>query len=366
MNNKSSNIALKDYYTKDYIDILVNNLIKYYPSFKAQSFIDNIFNSSWENKRFKERLRHITLTLYTHLPKNYKKAIDILVKTCADCKYYDMHSMFFPDYVELYGLEDWDTSFYALEEFTKYGSSEFAIRKFILKDEDRAMKFLKKCAKSTNFHVRRFASEGCRPMLPWSFYLLSFKNDPTKVLEVLEILQDDTKDYVKKSVANNLNDISKDNPDIIIQIAKKWYGNNKDKDWIIKHACRTLLKKGNKKVLELFGFIKRDDIVLSNFICDNKVAIGDDFCFSFVLDSKNLLGNLRIEYIIEFVRANKKSSKKVFFLTNKEYKNKSVKINKKHPFKIITTRKYYVGTHTISIIINGETKHISNFELITN
>lgn len=357
---------LKDYYTKEYINLLVTNLTKYYPSFNKQSFIKSIFDSSWEEKELKERLRHITLKLYSHLPKNYKEAIDILVKTCADCKYFDMHSMFFPDYVELYGLDDWVTSFYALEEFTKYGSSEFAIRQFILKDEDKAITFLKRCAQSENFHVRRFASEGCRPRLPWSIALPNFKKDPTKILEILEILQDDKEDYVKKSVANNLNDISKDHPQIVINIAKKWYGEHKDKDWIVKHACRTLLKKGNTEVLRLFGFVKRDDIKLINLDLDTKVNIGEELIFDFTLSSKQNLGKLRIEYMIEFIRQNHKTSKKIFFIKSKDFKSNITTIKKKHSFKPITTRKYYEGIHKLSIIINGIVLSTKNFHLLYN
>jgi 3-methyladenine DNA glycosylase AlkC len=355
---------LKEYYTKEYIALLVNNLKKYYPTFNEQSFIENIFDSSWKDKELKERLRHITITLHSHLPTNYKEAINILVSTCADCKYFDMHSMFFPDYVELYGLDDWDTSFYALEEFTKYGSSEFAIRRFIIRDEVKTMAFLKKCAKSDNFHVRRFASEGCRPRLPWTIALPSFKKNPSKVLEILELLQDDKEDYVKKSVANNLNDITKDNPQIVIDIAKKWYGKHKDKDWIVKHACRTLLKEGNSEILELFGYTKRDDIEINNFKLNKEVQIGDDLHFSFELSSQSNLGNLRIEYEVEFVRSNNKSSKKVFFITNKEYKKNNISIKKKHSFKLITTRRYYEGIHAITIIVNGLKVHTKSFLLI--
>jgi 3-methyladenine DNA glycosylase AlkC len=361
--NKPTNIPLKDYYTKEYISLLINNLLKYYPSFKEQSFINTIFDSSWEEKELKERLRHITITLHSYLPKDYKEAIKILVKTCADCKYYDMHSMFFPDYVELYGLDDWGTSFYALEEFTKYGSSEFAIRQFILQDEDKAMRFLKRCAKSENFHVRRFASEGCRPRLPWSIALSSFKKDPTKVLEILEILQDDKENYVKKSVANNLNDIAKDNPRIVIDTAKKWYGEHKDKNWIVKHACRTLLKNGNEEVLKLFDFVKRDDVKLTNINLKDKVNIGKELDFYFTLNSKQKLGNLRIEYIVEFVRQNNKTSKKVFFIASKEYRSNSVTIKKKHSFKPITIRKYYEGVHKLSIVVNGAILDTKTFYL---
>ena len=103
-----------------------------------------------------------------------------------------------------------------------------------------------KWSKHKDPRVRRLASEGCRPRLPWAMALPDFKRDPSKILPILEQLKADSDVWVRKSVANNLNDISKDNPELAISIFKKWLGGNKETDWIVKHAARTLLKQGNK------------------------------------------------------------------------------------------------------------------------
>ena len=167
------------------------------------------------------------------------------------------------------------------------------------------------------------------------------------------ILKDDKSLYVRKSVANSLNDISKDNPQILKDIAKKWIGVNKNRDWILKHGCRTLLKNGNTQVLELFGFTKNNNINIDNFMLNKQVKLGDNLEFSFTLKSHESLGKLRIEYAIEFLRQNNKYSTKKFKISEGIYNQNNKKITKKYSFKPISTRKYYQGIHKLSVFING-------------
>ena len=144
---------------------------------------------------------------------------------------------------------------------------------------------MKLWAKSKNEHIRRLASEGCRSRLPWAIALVKYKENPKEILEILELLKDDESLYVRKSVANSLNDISKDNPQILKNIAKKWIGVNKNRDWILKHSCRTLVKNGDTQVLELFGFRKNNNINIENFMLNKQVKLGDALEFSFTLKS---------------------------------------------------------------------------------
>jgi len=360
---------LKDLYTKEYIDSLAFLLKKNYKNFDILNFTLDVFNSSWKDKQLKQRMRHITICIHKYLNTSYIKSIDILKLTYTQIKHKKnkseaLQNMIFCDFVEIYGLDDFKTSFKALEHFTINSTAEFAIRSFILKDENKTMNQMILWAKSPNEQIRRLSSEGCRPKLPWSYFLQNFINNPSKILQILDILQNDESMYVKKSVANNLNDICKNHPNIVINIAKKWYGQNEHKNWIIKHACRTLLKSGNQEVLEIFGYKKRDDIKIKKFVLNDNIKIGEDLNFSFDLYSKSILNNLRIEYSIDFVRLNNKSNNKVFFITQKHFVNSSSTINKKHSFKKINTRKYYKGLHTINIIINGIIVHKKQFNLI--
>jgi len=286
---------LKDLYSKKLINSLSCEIKKTYPSFNPTKFSKRIFDKTWKEKELKQRMRHISQTLHEFLPDNYSKAINILKP--ASKKFSGFEYMFFQDYVELYGMDNFNESMSALECFTKYASSEFAVRPFIVKYPKKMMRQMEKWATSDNYHVRRLASEGCRPRLPWAMALPEFKNDPSAVLKVIEKLKNDDSEYVRRSVANNLNDISKDNPNITLKTAKAWKGKNENTDKLVKHACRTLLKASNQQALRLFGYGNPKNIQLHQFKLTKKVARGGRLEFSFELKtSKKNLGRLRIEY----------------------------------------------------------------------
>jgi 3-methyladenine DNA glycosylase AlkC len=99
------------------------------------------------------------------------------------------------------------------------------------------MRYLYTRAEVQNHDVRRLASEGCRPRLPWAMALPQFRKDPSPALPILEKLKNDESDYVRKSVANNLNEISKDHPQLVLDICERWYGQTANTDWLVKHAC---------------------------------------------------------------------------------------------------------------------------------
>lgn len=217
-----------------------------------------------------------------------------------------------------------------------------------------------------NHHIRRLASEGCRPRLPWGIALVTYKKDPTILLPVLQNLLNDESLYVRKSVANNLNDISKDHPNILIEFTEKHYGETEATDWILKHANRNLLKKANPTVLKIFGFGNTAQIDVQNFkLSTTNIQLGEDLYFSFDLvnnDKKPTL--IRLEYAVYYVKKNGTLSKKIFQINQKEYPAYSInKIRKKQHFKPITTRKYYSGTHKIAIVANGKEFDLILFEL---
>jgi hypothetical protein len=172
---------------------------------------------------------------------------------------------------------------------------------------------------------------------------------------------------VRRSVANNLNDISKDNPGVVIKLAKSWKGKNDHLDWLVKHACRTLLKQGNPDLLELFGFGSVQNILIDNFQIDTPtVKIGEYLLFSFeVKNNSKFASKIRLEYGLYYQKANGSLSKKVFKISEKIYPEKSsIVIKRKQSFKPITTRKFYPGKHQASIIVNGQEFEKTDFELI--
>jgi len=354
---------LKNMYSKNYLNKFADVFTKEYPEFNKKRFLNSVFDKEWEHRELKQRMRHIAVCLNKELPDDYNAAIEVMKRTVVNFR--GFLSMVFPDYVEVYGLNNYKASIAALELFTQYGSSEFAIRHFIVRYPEKIMPQILKWAKHKNHHVRRLASEGSRPRLPWAIGLSEFKKNPAKVLKVLEILKDDSSEYVRKSVANNLNDISKDNPEIVLNIAKKWYGKNSETDWILKHGMRGLLKKGNSEALKLFGFATAKGLSINILKIDpNKVKLGEKIIFSFNMTSEKTQ-KVRIEYTIDFLTYSGKISKKIFKISEGLYeKNRTYEFKKSHSFKDLTVRKHFKGEHTLAIVINGENLSYKKFEVV--
>jgi len=359
---------LKDGLNKDYLCKLAQDFAAVYDQFHGEDFVAAVMDDTWDNLELKGRMRQITVCLKKFLPDNYAEAISIIDKVIAG--YGDWRTgfgaMFLPDYVEVYGLDeaDWDISIAALERYTPHASAEFAVRPFIIKDEGRMMAQMLAWSKSSNADVRRLASEGCRPALPWAQALPRFKKDPTPILPILEQLKADPDAYVRKSVANNLNDISKTHPELVAGIAKEWFGNNKDTDWVVKHACRTLLKQSNREVLAIFGFDDADAIATDSFAISNTaVRIGYSFDFSFNISAKADT-KVRLEYAIDFVKAKGKRSRKIFQISESVLNGgKSKSYVKSHSFADLSTRTHYAGVHSITLIVNGVERGTLDFEL---
>ncbi len=354
---------LKNYFSERFVKQVAEQTLAQYADFNAKQFVNNILASDWQELELKQRMSRIATFLGVHLPSDYPTALKVLLPVAEN--FSGLAHMCFAEYVEQYGLEYFELSMQALEALTENSSSEFAVRPFITQYPKQSMNQMAVWSKSKNKHVRRLASEGCRPRLPWAMALPSFKQDPSQVLKVILGLIDDSSLYVRRSVANNLNDISKDNPDVIVEVAKQYYGQSKQTDWVIKHACRTLLKQGHNKVLELFGYKAAKHINLNHFEVSPQVKLGEKLTFSFSLHTlSDQLGMLRLEFKLYFLKANGSLSGKVFKITEGKFEQKTKQIEKSFSFKPITTRKYYLGTHSLSILVNGEEKLNQEFELI--
>ena len=359
---------IKNFFSPQFINELAQNIQAAYKKFDTKGFEAFIQDQTWDSLELKARIRHITLALGKFLPQNYVQAIAIInVAIEAYGNWLDGFVLFFPDFVEVYGQgeESWNTSMAALEKYTVHASAEFAVRPFIINHEERMMAQMRTWATSDNEHVRRLASEGCRPALPWGQALQSFKKDPSPVLPILEMLKDDPAMYVRKSVANNLNDISKTHPKLVADIAKKWYGHTENTNWVVKHACRSLLKKGDPAVLDIFGFGNASAVEIEDFaLCSQTAAIGGDISFSFTVRCK-VDTKLRLEYAVDYVKANGKQNRKIFQISESEVRAGLIKpYVKKHSLANNSTRKHYVGKHAITLIANGAACKTYYFELM--
>lgn len=358
---------LKDlFFTTSFIDQLGDAIRQVYPDFDKEKFDSLVFDGAFETKELKEQMRHITRCLYETLPKDYPEALEILTEVAPSFRGFD--GMVFSDYVGCYGLNEWELSLPALAFFTKHISAEYAIRPFLAQDPERAMECMRAWAEDENEQVRRLASEGCRPRLPWGMALPAFKNDPGPILPILEKLKDDESESVRKSVANNLNDISKDHSDLVLDISERWYGHNKDTDWIVKHACRGMLKAGNKRAMRLFGFADPKDIKVENLTLDKETLfIGEDQHFTFDLTvHTDEACKIRLEFSVHYAKPKGKGSRKVFQLKEASFEPGSHLISKKLSFADQSTRKHYPGQHQVSIIVNGIEMAQATFELEEN
>jgi len=351
---------LKDmFFTKVSVGTLATEIKKHYAKFDKKKFFKLVFDKNFDSLELKAKMRHVTECLYQVLPQSFSKAINILKKAAPKIKGFE--AMCLPDYVELYGPDDWDISLDALALFTKYSSSEFAIRPFIIKDPKRTMAFMKKLAGDKNPNVRRFASEGCRPRLPWAMALPVFKKDPSLILPVLEKLKNDDSESVRRSVANNLNDISKDNPELSLNICERWSGKSKNSDWMVKHACRTLLKQGDTRAMLLFGFGNPENISVKKLMFDKtKLKIGDKLQFTFILNlSSKKTCKVRLEYAVHFAKSGGKTTHKVFKITENNFTPGEHTLTRNHSFSFLRNSSTTVALSGACMRLSTNPLHLS-------
>lgn len=348
----------KDKIDKKSIETIASALVSVNKSFDKKKFVKKLVTPSFLNLELKDRINKTAELLKEFLPNNYSKAVGVLIKSAP--KLGEFENWILTAYIEHYGLEHFEDSINALEKLTPFGTSEFAIRPFMISYPDKMIKILNRWSINENEHVRRLAAEASRPRGVWVAHLKHYINDPTEVIDLLDKLNNDPSLYVRKAVANCINDISKDHPDLVIKTSKRWQKNNsKETNWIIKHGCRSLIKKGNAKVFPLLGFSENPKYKLSGFETDKKkIRMGEQLVVPFLIsaiDKRDL--SLAVDYKIHFVKQNGKTSEKVFKISEKKIQaGSAVALSLKHKFIDNTTRKHYIGEHRIELIINGISK----------
>jgi 3-methyladenine DNA glycosylase AlkC len=350
---------IKDLFNEQTVGALAGAVHATYDAFDQETFLARVFDADWPGRELKQRIRHITVVLHDLLPEDYRAALDVLCQAMPAVE--GIVQWVFTDYVEVYGLDDWEASIPVLEAFTQRMSAEFAIRPFIVRYPERTLAQMLAWAGHEDAEVRRLASEGCRPRLPWGIRLQDLVADPSPILPILERLKDDESESVRRSVANNLNDISKDHPAVVLDLLRRWQAGAADDArsqvrWITGHALRTLVKQGHPEALELLGYGSAGEIAMHNLAVEpQSIHIGEQVTLSFDVESlaEEPL-NLMIDYVVYHMRANGQLSPKVFKLTKRTIQPGEVlHIEKVHSFAPVTTRKYYPGEHAIEPKING-------------
>lgn len=307
----------------------------------------------WKALELKERMRIYSEALNSVLGGNYEDKLDIICKVAPS--FSGLQGMIFPGFVELFGLNNEAASLKALKYLTEFSTSEFAIRPFILRNDAIIESHILAWSRDKNYHVRRLASEGVRPRLPWAHQLPFLIKDPTRILPIINNLQKDNVLYVKKSVANNLNDIGKDHPNVLLSTVKSWDFKNEHSRWIAKHACRTLLKSGNSESLEIFGFRKPRKIKCEITSDTTEFNLGKVYHLGLIVESKHSdKQDVRIEYTVHYPRTNGKYYEKVFQIREGVLEDGAVNSFKiKLDLEQKSTRKLYAGEYKVEVKING-------------
>ena len=347
----------KDHLSKDAVSVFSKCIKDAYPKFDQKQYAEAVLSDGFLKLELKERLNKIAGSLKGFLPADYDKAVRNLIKVAPHVGTFENWALTI--YVEKFGLKNFKTSVYALEELTKYGTAEFAIRPFMIHHTARMLPILMKWTKSPNEHIRRLAAEGSRPRGVWVAHIEAFKKDAHPVIKILERLKADDSLYVRKAVANSLNDISKEHPDLIAKTCQKWQeDNHAHTDWIIKHGCRTLIKNGHPEVMKLFGFANKPNVRVSLFtIKPSKIKIGGGDAVTLILKLQTTAKTkqkLSIDYKVYFVSKNGSKNKKLFKWAVKTIDSQNnLTLNKKQSFKDQLTRKHFPGAHKIEVLING-------------
>jgi len=367
----------KNLFSPELVGVLADHLEALIPTFERTTFEGPIL-ADLESLELKARAQLIADHVHVALPDDHVERVRILTamlhpdqedhvdaKSDADgiCGWGVMPLSMV---VGQHDLEHFDSSLALLREMTTRSSSEFAVRYFLLADQPRAIAIMGPWANDPNLHVRRLVSEGTRPRLPWAMQLPQLIEDPSPMLPILESLRDDPEEYVRRSVANHLNDIAKDHPDVVANLAREWMQDaDKNRERLVRHACRTLIKQGHPEALAAFGLGPPKLELESLDITTPAVAFGTKLDFSAELRSlSDAPQPLVVDYLVHFLKANGSTSAKVFKWTKLTLApGESRVLSRSHPIRPITTRRYYSGVQRLSLRINGRDFGDAEFEL---
>lgn len=358
-----------------------------WPDFDAQGFVA-VASESLNTLELKERSNQIAQSLCQFLPEDFEQSSDLIAACLGPFSGESISPepvaslidapesveglsgwaiMPMVEYVSRMGMGDVSRSLETLKALTKRFTSEFGIRPFLAEKESMVLPVLSDWCADPCHHVRRLVSEGTRPRLPWGMQLKQYVADPRPILPLLEHLKDDPSEYVRRSVANNLNDIAKDHPDLVVEIGRKWLRKpSKNMTRLVRHGCRTLLKQGHPDCLALFGYHPPVLTDVQITVLTPQVEVGKDLLFSVSFTSgSDHSQSLMIDYVVHHQKANGKTSGKVFKWKQVQLaQGASLQAQKKHAFKIVTTRTFYPGEHELEIVINGHSVGRVSFDLL--
>jgi 3-methyladenine DNA glycosylase AlkC len=375
----STTEPFKELFNRALVEEMARHLKRAWKGFDANGFTA-VALKDFKQLELKARASQIAAALARTLPADVPRALNILIATLrpldkageriADPAKGLAGWAIWPmgEYVAAKGQEHVDEALACLRELTIRSTSEFAIRPFLQRHPKKTLATLKGWLKDPNPHVRRLVSEGSRPRLPWGLRLKAFVEDPSPILPLLEALKDDPSDYVRRSVANSINDIAKDHPDLVADLARRWLKNAApERTRLVRHACRTLIKAGHGKTLAALGFDAAPAVKLTRFTLETrKVVYGGHAIFAAELRSTSMQAqNIVLDYVVHHRKKNGGTTPKVFKWKTLVLKPKqTLVLQRRHALRPITTRVYYPGKHRIELMINGRAIDGAEFELV--
>lgn len=371
--------SLKSQYGPEVPRRLARELRAVWPEFPEEAFLKTALHG-YEELELMPRGHHLARALVRWLPSDFSSAIEILLASLGSKQpsalgeggglngfFYLPHALF----VAKAGLgeRDFEVAMKAHHAITQHFTAEFSVRPFLEKYPGRMLQQLDLWAADPSEDVRRLVSEGTRPRLPWAARLRVFEENPEPILRLLEKLRDDPSVYVRRSVANHLNDIGKDAPEVLIALAKGWLSGvdvPTARKWVVRHALRSRIKAGDPQALALLGFASTQALRVCEISTEpRKVRIGGRVDLAFCIEnraehSQNLLVDLRVHY----VKANGRSNPKVFKLkTVNAVAKERVFFKKKLSFADLSTRRHYPGEHRVEALVNGSAYPLGTFLL---
>lgn len=344
-----------------------------HPRFDADVFLSDALGG-YESLALMPRGRHIAHALRRHLPTDYAQALPIVLASAEQPHgrrtdlslgsfLYLPHTLFVADF----GLEHFELSMQAQHRLTQLFTAEFSIRPFLKKHTEATLAQLAHWTCDPSEHVRRLVSEGTRPRLPWASRLPAFQRDPAPVLALLERLKDDPALYVRRSVANNLNDIGKDNPEVLTAVAQRWLpGASSERRWVVQHALRSAVKRGEAGALQVLGFGQAAQVEIAQVeISPVQAVLGDDLTVAFdVRNTGTTAQRVLVDLAVHYVKASGQSRAKVFKLQTLELAPQGTqRVAKRISLADMSTRKHYAGEHRVEALVNGQPCSLGGFHL---
>lgn len=364
MDDQPSYPALKEMFDRARLSAIADLAADVAPGFDRERFMA-VATADLDELGIMQRMRQTAVALEAALGMPFPRAAGVLRELGPRINH-GFVAISLCEYVALYGRDHFDLALQTLHELTRYGSAEFAVRPFLAADFDRTLAVMRGWTDDENEHVRRLASEGTRPRLPWSFRLDRVIKDPSLTFPIPEALRADPSLYVRKSAANHLNDIAKDNPVWLLDRLAGWPAVAPEERWVVRHALRTLIKKGDSRALALIGATGKADVRVEAFsVAPERLKLGERLHLKAKLVSTGYTGQrLVIDYAIHYVKKNGATSRKVFKLREVDLPpGAEWEASTSQVVRDFTTRSHNPGFHRVELIVNGQTLAQGGFYL---